>query len=104
MTPLTISILAFLGVSAQIVRLAFTFSEEASRVDYRLQLLTGRKKKEDETANILKKKAFERDKPSLLEMLTPKMLSLNKLMEQADCHINPSTLFMVGLILALLGA
>ena len=48
--------------------------------------------------------AFENDKKSFMEMLTPKFLSPQKLFEQADCHINPSTLTTIGLILALIGA
>ena len=40
----------------------------------------------------------------MLEFLTPKFLSPQKLFEQADCHIKPSTLFGIGLFLAGLGA
>src|SRR5262249_38047638 len=71
----------------------------------RLDTLTGKRKREDEsTASILRKTAFERDKRNFLEMLTPSFPSLQKLFLQADCHIKPSTLFGVGLLLAVLGA
>src|SRR5262249_52692857 len=44
----------------------------------------------------------ERDKQSLLELLTPNFISLRKLFMQADCHIKPSTLVGVGALLAVL--
>src|SRR5437868_14376593 len=104
MTPLLISVLAFVAVSALIGFLVFTFGDKSTRVDDRLDLLTGRKKKDDEATSILKQSALERDKKSLLEMLTPNLPSLHKIMEQADCHIKPSTLFGIGVVLGLLGA
>jgi len=104
MTPLLISVLAFVAVSALIGFLVFTFGDKGARVDDRLDLLTGRKKKDDEATSILKQSALDRDKKSLLEMLTPNLPSLHKIMEQADCHIKPSTLFGVGLVLGLMGA
>jgi tight adherence protein B len=104
MSPLLISVLAFVGVTAVVGFLVITFGDKGSRVDDRLDLLTGRKKKDDETTTILKKTAFERDKKSLLEMLTPNLPSVHKLMEQADCHIKPNTLFVMGLLLASLAA
>ena len=78
--------------------LAFVFARQAAaRPPTRLDLLVGkRSRKDDETADILRKTAFESDKKSLLEMLTPKFLSLQKIFEQADCHIKPSTLFGIG--------
>ena len=104
MTPLLISVLAFVAVSALIGFLVFTFGDKGARVDDRLDLLTGRKKKDDEATSILKQSALDRDKKSLLEMLTPNLPSLHKIMEQADCHIKPSTLFGIGLVLGLMGA
>src|SRR5262249_3772468 len=60
-------------------------------------------KKHDQAANILRKTAFERDKKSLMEMLTPRIPSLERLFVQADCHIKPSTLISVGMLLGILG-
>src|SRR5439155_12860459 len=71
----------------------------------RLDLLVGKRKREDgQGADILRKTAFGGDKRSLLEALTPKFLSPQKLFEQADCHIKPGTLFGIGVLLAVLGA
>jgi tight adherence protein B len=104
MTPLLISVLAFVGVTALVGVLAFVFGGDSGKMADRLDTLTGRKRKEDEATNILRKTAFERDKKSLLEMLTPNLPSLSKLIVQADCHIRASTLFGIGLVLGVLGA
>jgi tight adherence protein B len=104
MTPLVISVLAFAGVSAVIGLLAFVLSDNGSKITDRLDMLTGRKKKEDEATSILKKSAIDRDKKSLLEALTPNLPSLAKIIVQADAHIRASTLFGIGLVLGLVGS
>src|SRR5438105_14650843 len=104
MTPLMISVLAFAGVSAVVGLLAFVLGDNSSKVTDRLDTLTGRKKKDDETTNILKKTAFDRDKKSLLEALTPNLPSLAKIILQADAHIRASTLFGIGMVLAVPGS
>jgi tight adherence protein B len=104
MTPVVISVMAFFGVAAVVGLVAFAFRDNSQKAADRLDSLTGRRRKDDATMEILKKTAFERDKKSLLEMLTPNMPSLQKIFTQADCHINPSTLFGVGLVLGFLGA
>src|SRR5687767_15832946 len=104
MTPLLISVLAFAGVATLIGLVAYVFNDNASKTGERLDTLTGKRKKEDEATTILKKTAFDRDKNSLLEMLTPNILSLQKIMTQADCHIKPSTLFAIGVVLGVMGA
>src|SRR5579863_2851083 len=104
MTPLVISVLAFAGVSAVVGLLAFVLQGNGSKVIDRLDTLTGRKKKDDETTNILKKSAYDRDKKSLLEALTPNLPSLSKIIVQADVHIRTSTLFGIGLVLGVLGS
>jgi tight adherence protein B len=103
MTPMLISLLAFVGVAALIGLVAFVFAENPNRTSDRLEVLTGKKKKDDEATSILKKTAFERDKNSLLAMLTPNFPSLQKVLVQADCHISASTLFGIGLVLGMLG-
>ena len=104
MSPLLISLLVFLAVQAVIGALAFVFLGGGSKTVERLDLLTGRRRKEDEATNILKKTAFDRDKKSLLEALTPNLPSLQKLIVQADVHIRPSTLFGIGAVLGVVGA
>src|SRR3954452_12560450 len=105
MSPVIISILVFLGVTCVIGVLAFVFREQGPQTATRLDLLVGkRSRQEQQAADILRKSAFESDKKSLLELLTPKFLSIEKLFTQADCHIKPGTLTGIGLLLAAIGA
>jgi tight adherence protein B len=104
MSPLLISALAFVGVACVVGLVAFVFGDNSSKTVDRLELLTGKKNKEDRSTTILKKAAFERDKKSVLEMLTPNIPSLHKLIVQSDCHIKASTLFGIGMALGVLGA
>ena len=92
MTPLMITILAFVGVTALIGFLVFTFGEKPNRVDDRLDLLTGKRKKDDEAATILKKTAFDKDKKSLLELITPNLPSLQKIIVEGSggMHLLPA--------------
>src|SRR5262249_19814110 len=84
---------------------AFVFRGGTPRAVTRLDMLLGKRRKDDgEKTDILRKSAFEGDKRNLLEMLTPRFLSPKKWFEQADCHIKPSTLMGIGLLLALGGA
>ncbi len=104
MTPLLISVLAFLGVTAVVGLVMFVLAgNDGPRTADRLDTLTGKRKREDEVTSILRKTAFERDKRTFLEMFVPSFPSLQKLFQQADCHIKPNTLFGIGFLLALLG-
>jgi tight adherence protein B len=105
MTPFLVSAMVFVGVAALVGMLAFVFRDKGPQTATRLDLLVGKGRREaDPAADILRKTAFESDKKSLLEALTPKFLSPQKLFEQADCHIKPSTLFGIGMLLTVLGA
>jgi len=104
MTPLIVTALASVGVTAIVGMVMFIFlGQSGGKVSERLDTLTGRRKKEDEASSILRKTAFEADRRSLFQMLTPNFPSLQKIFMQADCHIAPSTLFGVGVLLAILG-
>jgi tight adherence protein B len=103
-TTVIVSMLVFLGVSTLIGLLAFVFRDGPPKTATRLDMLIGKRRKEDDqAADILRKTAFEGDKKSLLEMVTPRFVSLGKLFEQADCHIKPNTLTIIGLLLAAAG-
>jgi tight adherence protein B len=105
MSPMLIGILVFLVIQAVIGVLAFVFlGSSKQKTTERLDLFTGRRKAEDESTNILKKSAFDRDKKSLLDSVTPNLPSLQKLITQADVHIRPSTLFGIGSVLGVIGA
>ena len=104
MTPLMISLVAFVAVSALVGLVAFVFRDNNSSTAERLDTLIGKRGKEDPGADILKKSAFESDKRSFMEAITPNLPSLQKICEQADSHIKISTLFGIGIVLAVLGA
>jgi tight adherence protein B len=105
MTPMMISVAAFVGVSALIGLVAFVLRDNSGeRAQERLESLIGKRRRIDSSADILRKTAFESDKNSLVQLLLPSFPSLNRIFEQADCHIKPSTLFGIGLLLGALGA
>jgi tight adherence protein B len=97
--------MTFVAVAALVGLLAFVFTDRngGARMVERLDNLTGRRRKESEQANILKKQALDQDKKSLLEHFMPHLPSLQKIMVQADCNIRPGTLFGIGLVLGVLG-
>ena len=103
MSPLLIYGLVFISVSAVIGVLFFIFGEGTAKTAERLDMLTGKKRREDETTTILKKTALDRDKKSLLEALTPNVPSLQKLIVQADANITPSTFMVISVVLGVLG-
>lgn len=104
MTPMMVGIVSFVVVTALVGLVALVLREEAPKASERLDVMAGKKKKGESAQElILKKTAFEGDKKSLLEMVTPHMPSLQKIFEQANTHIQPSTLFGVAILLAVLG-
>jgi tight adherence protein B len=104
MSILIIPAMAFVAVSALVGFLAFVFRDSTPKTVNRLETLIGKRRRDDGRADILRATAFENDKKSLLELVTPKFLSPQKMFEQADCHIKPSTLFGIGLLLGSLAA
>src|SRR5262245_66614472 len=102
--PTMISMMVFLGVSGVIGLMAVMFRDSTPRTATRLDMLVGKRRREGESADILRQAAFEGDKKSVLAWMTPKFLSPKKVFEQADCHIPPSTLTGIGLGLGVLGA
>lgn len=103
MTPLVLSVVVFFGIQLVIGALYFVYQDKGGKMTDRLDALTGKKKKDDEATSILKKTALDRDKKNLLEMFTPNIVSLQKLIAQADVNIKASTLFGIGSLLAFLG-
>src|SRR5919198_387476 len=105
MTPLIISLMVFAAVTAAVGLLAFVFRDQGPQTATRLDLLVGKRTRQQDQANdILRRSAFDSDKKSLLQALTPKFLSPQKLFEQADCHIKPGTLTGIGLLLGVVAA
>ena len=104
MTPLMISLISFVAVATVVGLVAFVMRDTGTTTAERLDTLVGKRGKGDPGADILKKTAFESDKKSFLEAITPNLPSLQKILEQADAHIKVSTLFGIGMLLAVLGA
>jgi tight adherence protein B len=93
----------FVGVAVLIGVLGFVFRDTGPKAGSRLDNLIGKRRREESSADILKKTAFEGDKKTLLELLVPKGFSLKLFFEQADVHIKPNTLLGIGAALALVG-
>jgi len=92
-------LIIFVAVSACIGVLFFIFmGVQDNRASDRLETLVGKRKRESAAELLLKSSATEKDKQNLLEMITPGFLSMEKLFEQADCNVKPSSLF--GIVLA----
>src|ERR1700730_2877226 len=104
-SPILIMALVFIGVTAVVGVLAFMMREQGPQTATRLDLLVGKRSRQETQQNdILRKSAFENDKKNFLETITPKFLSPQKMFEQADCYIKPSTLFGIGIGLVVVGA
>jgi tight adherence protein B len=99
MNPMTLSLIVFLIVAAVVGVVFFVFMDRGTNRAERLDTLIGKRRKESAAELLLKKSAEEGDKKTLLDALTPKVLTLEKLFEQADCNIKPSTLVGVSLVL-----
>jgi tight adherence protein B len=105
MSPMIVSALVFLAVAGVVGLLAFVFRDQGLQTATRLDLLVGKRSRQDQQqADILRKTAFESDKKSLLEAISPKFLTPQKLFEQADCHIKPNTLLGIGVLLSVVAA
>jgi tight adherence protein B len=96
-------VVVFLLVSGVVVALTFVFRDNAPKTAARLDQLIGKRRKDDESADILRKSAMESDRKSLLELMTPRFLSLHRYFEQADCNIKPSTLMGLSMLLGAVG-
>jgi tight adherence protein B len=91
-------------ISGLVGALAFLLRGEESKTDERLgQLVSGRRPKTDPGTDILRQGAIDSDKKSLLQLITPNLPSLQKVFQQADCNIQPSAMFGIGLLLAAVG-
>jgi tight adherence protein B len=102
--PMVISAMAFMAVFGIVAVLAFMLRDSNARTTTRLDMLVGKRRRNDEQQDILRQAAFENDKKTFLEFLTPRFLTPRKWFEQADCHLPPSTLFGIGVLLAAVGA
>ena len=99
---LIVPIVSFVAVAGLVGVLAFVLRDNGPKSSNRLDVLIGKKRK-DEGTDILKKSAFESDKRSVLEAITPNIPSLERLFEQAEANIKPGALFGAAALLAVGG-
>jgi tight adherence protein B len=93
-------VLIGLLVVAVIGVLFFVFMDRGgNRAAERLDSLVGKRRKESAAELLLKQTATDSDKKNLLDAITPNILTMEKLFEQADCNIKPSSLFGIALVL-----
>jgi tight adherence protein B len=103
--PTLLPILAGLAVFGMIAALAFMFMDtRSSTASSRLESVVGKRRKESAAELLLKQDLESKDKRNFLEAITPEVLTVGKLFEQADCNIKPSSLMGVALILMGVGA
>ncbi len=107
MSPLVIGIVVFVAVAALVGAVAVAMRDiKSPKTEDRLSAFTSGKRKSSETAEqaeIWKKSAFETDKKTLLDAITPQLPTLDRIFQQADVNIKPSALVGVALLLGALG-
>jgi tight adherence protein B len=105
MDTLIIAAVVFIGVTVVVGALGLVFRDRGARAEERLTAFTSRRATTSEqNIEIWKEAAFEKDKKTLLDSLTPRMPSLQKMFEQADAHIKPGSLMGISIVLGALGA
>ncbi len=103
--PLMIPFLVFCGVVGLVALVGVMFRDTGGpKASERLETLVGKRRRESDAELLLRQSHREADKKTLLDAITPEFLTMTRLFEQADCNIKPSTLFGVGLALAVFGA
>ena len=107
MSPIVISIIVFAGVTALIGAVAFVMRGKSVDPEERLAAFTAVKSQAgtgEPHVEIWKKAAFDNDRKALLEQLVPNIPSLQRIFEQAECNVPPSTLMGIALVGGVLGA
>src|SRR6476620_8255602 len=97
MDPIVVSLVAFLVVTGLVAIIAFFVRPpEGGLASDRLDALVGRGSHRESSSDLLLKQALsEVDRKTILDVLTPQFLSMDKVFEQADANIRPSALFAI---------
>ncbi|HEX4590942.1 MAG TPA: type II secretion system F family protein [Gemmataceae bacterium] len=106
MDPTTVAVVAFLVVAGIIAVIAVFYLRDADRgrAAERLDVLVGKGGRRESASDLLLKQAMlEVDKKNILDALTPKFLSMERMFEQADANIKPSALFAISIGLTMVG-
>ena len=107
MDPFVISIAVFLAVAALIGGVAFVISSGTTKAEDRLEIMIGKKSRDDSTSTGIMKEEVLSDGLSSLSKgigsLTERIGNFSKLFEQADCPIKSETFFMICVALGFVG-
>ena len=100
-----IAVLAFFAVAALVMAIFMFSTKEPNKVlESRLDVLAGKvTREESRQTDLLRKTYTETDRNSLIQAFMPRMISVEKIFEQADCNIPPSTLISISIMLGLSG-
>ncbi len=90
-------------VIAGILAFVFRGTDNSKVASTRLDIFVGKKTTQSTSELIIKKEMFEGDKSKLVEALTSFIPNLQKLFEQADANIQPSSLVLIGCGLGVVG-
>jgi len=107
MSPLIISIVAFVGVTALVGAVAFLmrdFSKNAA--EDRLEVMTGRKARESQSEGIMKEEFLREGYAGVVGMfsgLTSRFAQLGQLFEQADSPVKAEAFFAISAVCAAVG-
>lgn len=107
MTPLIISIAAFVGVVTLIIGIAALAGVfDTSKAEDRLAVMTGRKARESESEGIIKEELFREGKAGLTGMIQgalERVGRLGRLFQQANSPIRPEVFFAITAVCGALG-
>lgn len=104
MTPLLISVAAFLGVAALVGGVALLLrGPDASKLENRLDLLAGHKHPTPGKDPLKESLLAQLEAPNYFEALVQRVARLSKLFEQADTNLTPAKFFAISGGLALGG-
>ncbi len=103
--PIAIAGLAFFAVAALVMAVFMFSTKEPNKVlESRLDVLAGKvTREESRQTDLLRKTYTETDRNSLIQAFIPRIISIEKIIEQADCKIPPSTLISFSIVLGLSG-
>lgn len=104
--PIILMGLVFILVAGVVGALAFVLmGDKGSRGADRLEQMVNKGRRKESAAELLLRDDIKaKDKQNLIESITPEILTLGKLFEQADCNIKPSSLFGIALVMGAVGA
>jgi tight adherence protein B len=104
MTPLLISLAAFLGVAALVGGVALLLrGPEASKLEDRLDLLAGHKHPTSVKDPLRESLLAQLEAPNYFELLVKRVAKLSTLFEQADTKLTPARFFAISAFLAFAG-